>query len=199
MARRPRCVLCLRPVSGAGLALSRCLESLGCHSSSAVPQTKTRRRSPISIIRRTPHSFRITLPTKRRYSAAVWSVGRKDSRRNGEAIPRGREVRHPGAGDRRGRLRQRRGRQIDRRRQPGAGAESQRPRGRGARRRHLWFLDAAHARDRRAETALARRQVAAAARELRAAGDVDGVSGRRGHADDLAREFSRDTRSNGTP
>ena len=58
---------------------------------------------------------------------------------------------------RRGRLGQGRGRQIDRRRQSGAGAEGQRAARRRARRRHLRAVDAAHARDFR-PALLARRQ-----------------------------------------
>ena len=52
-----------------------------------------------------------------------------------------------GRRDRRGRLGQGRGRQIDGRRQPRARPQGQRALGRGARRRHLRPLDAAHAGD----------------------------------------------------
>ena len=64
-----------------------------------------------------------------------------------------------GRRDRRGRLGQGRGRQVDRRRQSRAGAEGERAARRGARRRHLRPLDAAHAGDFR-PAALARRQEA---------------------------------------
>ena len=76
----------------------------------------------------------------------------------GQRAPAAQERARAGvAGDRRRRLGQRRGRQIDGGRQSGAGDAGQRAAGRGARRRHLRPLDAAHAGDLR-PAPLARRQ-----------------------------------------
>ena len=89
-------------------------------------------------------------------------------------------------GHHRGRLRQGRRRQVHHRRQPRHGPGRDRPARRPARRRHLRPVAAAHDRHHR-PARRRRRQEAAADGGLRRQGDVDGLPGRRGHADDLAR------------
>ena len=94
---------------------------------------------------------------------------------------RSRRQEHHRGGERQGRRRQ-----VDDRGQPGARARGGRRAGRRARRRHLRAVAADDARHRR-PAGIEGRQDAGAARGLRAAGDVDRLPDRSGHADGLAR------------
>ncbi len=88
---------------------------------------------------------------------------------------------------RRSRLGQGRGRQVDGRRQSGAGLGGAGRQSGYARRGHLRSQPASHARPQRPAPGHARRQVLRAADVLRSGGHVDRVSHRRGAADGVAR------------
>ena len=138
-------------------------------SRSAAPASNRCARRPRQAVEALPGVLSVTAVLTAEAQAARRARRRQRAMLMPPAQPQASSAARPrGTGDHRRRVGQGRGRQIDRRRQSGAGAAGQRAQGRRARRRHLRPVDAAHARDLRPADRIGRRQDPAADGELRA-------------------------------
>ena len=150
------------------------------------PQLEPLRKQVETLVHKLPGVITASVVlTAERQAAAPPPPQRAASSSPGGASDRWRAV-TGGRGDRCRRVRQGRRRQVHHGGESGAGAGQARPSHRTARRRHLRSVDAPAARH-YWPARIERRRQARPHGEVRHQGDVDGVSGRGGHADRLAR------------